>query len=217
MFKCTVPAVADTRDPAHKVDIKPCAQTPAPSITTANRFRPATVPVCLACRQIGRLVVSNRISSVRLAVSLALLAATAVSGCSWLHHGDQPAVSAMTPPPPPRDSEEALPPDELTATEAAVSSAGASANADSAAAPSDYSSMINPSAPKSYTVKRGDTLWAIAATFLRDPWLWPEVWYINPKVENPHLISPGDVLALAYGKDGKPMIRLEQGGAARLD
>jgi LysM repeat protein len=51
-------------------------------------------------------------------------------------------------------------------------------------------------APNEYVVKDGDTLWDIAATFLRDPWYWPEVWYVNPQVENPHLIYPGDVLAL---------------------
>jgi hypothetical protein len=53
--------------------------------------------------------------------------------------------------------------------------------------------------------------------FLRDPWLWPEVWYINPQVANPHLIYPGDTLALAYGADGRPQIRLQEGGAARMD
>jgi hypothetical protein len=105
----------------------------------------------------------------------------------------------------------------MTATEAATSGAGASASAAAAPAPSDTGTVLNPSAPKSYTVKRGDTLWHIASVFLRDPWLWPEVWYINPQVANPHLIYPGDTLALAYGRDGKPMIRLEQGGAARLD
>jgi len=51
-------------------------------------------------------------------------------------------------------------------------------------------------APEEYVVRDGDTLWDIAATFLRDPWYWPEVWYVNPQVENPHLIYPGDVLAL---------------------
>jgi hypothetical protein len=114
------------------------------------------------------------------------------------------------------DSPEAPPVDEMTATEAAASGAGASAQADSAPGPAD-SSLINPTAPKNYTVKRGDTLWGIATTFLRDPWLWPEVWYVNPQVANPHLIYPGDMLTLAYGRDGKPMIRLEQGGAGRLD
>jgi hypothetical protein len=103
----------------------------------------------------------------------------------------------------------------MTATEAATRGAGAPASADSA--PADSGGIINPNAPKSYTVKRGDTLWGIASTFLRDPWLWPEVWYINPQVANPHLIYPGDTLALAYGRDGRPIIRLEQGGAARLD
>jgi hypothetical protein len=105
----------------------------------------------------------------------------------------------------------------MTATEAAVSGAGATASAEPSSMPADSGSIINPNAPKSYTVKRGDTLWGIASTFLRDPWLWPEVWYINPQVANPHLIYPGDTLALAYGRDGKPIIRLEQGGAARLD
>src|SRR5258708_2853783 len=139
-----------------------------------------------------------------------------VSGCSWFHHSEEPAVAAMPSVPQVPDSADAIPADEMTATEAATSGAGASAAAESGPTTVD-AGMLNPNAPKSYTVKRGDTLWGIASTFLRDPWLWPEVWYINPQVANPHLIYPGDTLALAYGRDGKPIIRLEQGGAARLD
>ncbi|MDZ7645196.1 MAG: LysM peptidoglycan-binding domain-containing protein [Woeseiaceae bacterium] len=69
--------------------------------------------------------------------------------------------------------------------------------------------------PDEYVVQQGDTLWDIAATFLQDPWYWPEVWYVNPQVENPHLIYPGDVLALVM-VDGQPRITTLRGSAYRL-
>ncbi len=104
----------------------------------------------------------------------------------------------------------------MTATEAAISAAGATAAAP-AAPPAEAGPVLKPGAPKHYTVKHGDTLWGIASMYLRDPWLWPEVWIINPQIPNPHLIYPGDTLALAYGADGRPQVRLEQAGAVRLD
>lgn len=70
---------------------------------------------------------------------------------------------------------------------------------------------LNPAHPDRYVVKKGDTLWDISAMFLRDPWYWPEIWYANPQVANPHLIYPGDVLTLVY-IDGRPRIVLERGG-----
>lgn len=73
------------------------------------------------------------------------------------------------------------------------------------------SPVLNPSHPETYVVQAGDTLWDIASMFLRDPWYWPEIWQINPQVENPHLIFPGDVLSLAYLGDGRPVIQLERG------
>ncbi len=65
---------------------------------------------------------------------------------------------------------------------------------------------IKPDAPKSYTVKQGDTLWDISGLYLQQPWLWPQLWKLNPQVENPHLIYPGDVLSLSYDKDGQPVL-----------
>ncbi len=73
---------------------------------------------------------------------------------------------------------------------------------------------LNPQHPQRYVVQRGDTLWDISGMFLRDPWYWPEIWYANPQVENPHLIYPGDVLTLVY-VDGRPQIRLERGGVVQ--
>ena len=48
--------------------------------------------------------------------------------------------------------------------------------------------QIRDDSPDRYEVVVGDTLWDISGRFLEDPWLWPEVWELNPQIENPHLI-----------------------------
>jgi hypothetical protein len=74
---------------------------------------------------------------------------------------------------------------------------------------------VAPNAPERYVVQKGDTLWDISAKFLTDPWYWPEIWHINPQVANPHLIYPGDELALTW-VDGRPQVTIASGGATRL-
>jgi hypothetical protein len=70
---------------------------------------------------------------------------------------------------------------------------------------------LSPTAPESYTVKSGDTLWGISSIFLTTPWRWPELWGMNKEqVRNPHLIFPGQTLVLVRG-DGRATLRIADG------
>jgi len=47
------------------------------------------------------------------------------------------------------------------------------------------------SAPESYVVQPGDTLWNLSQRFLNNPWYWPKIWSYNPDFDNPNWIRPG--------------------------
>lgn len=72
---------------------------------------------------------------------------------------------------------------------------------------------LMPNAPDSYTVRTGDTLWAISGMFLKSPWRWPELWGMNLEdIRNPHRIYPGQQLFLDK-RDGRATLRTRQAGS----
>ena len=74
-------------------------------------------------------------------------------------------------------------------------------------------SELAPNAPDNYTVKRGDTLWAISKLFLKSPWRWPELWGMNmADIKNPHLIYPGQTLYLDKST-GRARLSSRRGGS----
>jgi len=146
----------------------------------------------------------------RLIVAMALVATVLLAaGCQT----SEPVAEAR-PVRAPAPAESARDPaEDMTATEAAIAGLNEAPTAEQSA---PTSQLLRPDAPMNYTVKRGDTLWDISAVFLKDPWFWPEIWQINPQVENPHLIYPGDVLSLAVGAGGDARVFISQYSGARL-
>jgi nucleoid-associated protein YgaU len=81
-----------------------------------------------------------------------------------------------------------------TTERAAVAAGGAGAEADISAGEAQKKTPGSSSAGGVwYNIKRGDTLWDIAATYYRNPWLYPKLARAN-KIVNPDLIFAGNKL-----------------------
>jgi LysM repeat protein len=64
-----------------------------------------------------------------------------------------------------------------------------------------------------YTVKTGDTLWAIAQYYLQNPFRWPEIFRRNTDVvENPHWIYPGEKIRIAAAAVKPDVLAAERSG-----
>ncbi|MFP3890566.1 MAG: LysM peptidoglycan-binding domain-containing protein [Ralstonia sp.] len=100
----------------------------------------------------------------------------------------------------------------LHAAERAVSPAQ-QAQATTAAQAGVAESELAANAPAQYTVRRGDTLWAISGKYLKRPYRWPELWGMNrEQIRNPHLIYPGQVLYLHHA-NGRAWLSSSQASA----
>ncbi len=66
----------------------------------------------------------------------------------------------------------------------------------------DYHQRI----PEEYEIEEGDTLWSLSEEFFKDPWLWPNLWAINPHITNPHWIYPGDLIRLKWTKNQNQIV-----------
>ncbi|MGH8377944.1 MAG: LysM peptidoglycan-binding domain-containing protein [Gammaproteobacteria bacterium] len=113
----------------------------------------------------------------------ALCLAGLLAACAHAPHKPAPVAAPPPPPPPPQEQP----------------------------APSPPPPVILPQAPRTYVVKKGDTLWGISSMYLQDPWRWPDIWYANPAIKNPHLIYPGDELMLGY-INGRPSLTVVRNG-----
>jgi len=123
-------------------------------------------------------------------LTMGIISALTVTGCA--SNGENRSEAIYSPSPAPMQAKPQQPPPAAQTTGQATQAV-----------------ELTSTAPEQYTVKKGDTLWDISGHFLTKPWYWPEIWYANPKIRNPHLIYPGDIISLYY-VDGQPRLSVNR-------
>jgi len=51
-------------------------------------------------------------------------------------------------------------------------------------------------AQQQHIISRGETLWDLADHYLENPFTWPQIWQLNPYIDDPHWIYPGNPLII---------------------
>ncbi len=144
----------------------------------------------------------------------AALAGTAAASLALPARAQDAAQSAPATHLPPADPTPAPAPTDATRAPADPSSAPANADANGAPAQAPENARIpaqnapppapEPGQSQEYTIQKGDTLWDLSQKFLANPWYWPKIWSLNPQIENPHWIYPGNKLTIKGGAAGGP-------------
>jgi hypothetical protein len=136
-----------------------------------------------------------------------LLAALAFPSGARAQQGQEAAAQEQ--PPLPVTQEQPAQPQAAEQKDAAAQPAAAPAAREnapiteqSARPPPDASVQPVAGAPDEYTIQKGDTLWDLSQKFLNNPWYWPKIWSLNPSIENPHWIYPGNKLRIVPGEGG---------------
>lgn len=60
-----------------------------------------------------------------------------------------------------------------------------------------------------HIIVKGDTLWDLAAHYLGDPFLWPQLWERNPYILDSHWIYPGDPVVIDLAVQEAPVAEEE--------
>lgn len=60
-----------------------------------------------------------------------------------------------------------------------------------------------------YVVRPGDSLWKISKNFFDTPVFWPRLWKLNPAIDNPARIYPGEVIALKQQAPKLPIAKFD--------
>ncbi|MCB0408464.1 MAG: LysM peptidoglycan-binding domain-containing protein [Bdellovibrionales bacterium] len=77
---------------------------------------------------------------------------------------------------------------------------------------SEWLNMLGSRKSEIYQIQRGDTLWNISEVFFGDGQYWPKIWSVNNKIENPHLINPGNRIQFVMGTlDSAPVFTVTEG------